>query len=402
MSGKPRVVIIGARRWLGPAPRGTRSGSEPLSPGAPGLLPPLPAQAPSIANNNTAELARSLILARILEKVAHVTLIEAKTYFEHNLAIPRALVNENYVPHILVDHREYLGSTYIIVGRVEEVRPEGVRVQNRADPVPYDFLVVATGLSYGPWKALESTREERVQTLQSFRDQGSYTGRSRGRPALLAPLPSLGTQDRPAAASPPLIDRAPALPPVCPQVTIVHSGPRLLDDMASEKAQAHAEKFFASRNAKVHVAADVTVVAIGGGTPNSGFMRAAFPQTLDATGRIRVEKTLQVVGQPNIFCIGDVSDFPDGRKGAYAAQLHADVCGKNIERLIKKGAGAKLREHKPAPAGGLVTLGPGDGILSFPKFTATGWLPRAIKSKDMFVKSMRKGVLGLKTPKIEQ
>eukprot|EP00741_Cyanophora_paradoxa_P018574 tig00021070_g17932.t1 len=316
------------------------------------------------------------------------------------------------------EHRKFLRHTAVLHGRVEEVIPGTVRVSGRAELVPYDFLVVATGVSYSGWKAEEATADERVVALRGMRDRL----RSARRVLIVGGGPT-GVE---AAAE--ILMAAPKR-----EVTLVHSGPALLDELGSEKISRHAHEFLARHGANILlndrvegvspgiffgteerrtrrvwaaarvlsyplpsspsitsgavVAADAALVAVGGGRPNAAFLARAFLTALDGSGFVRVDATLRVVGTTNVFSAGDVCTAP-GRKGAYAAGLHAAVIAENIRRLAVNPQ-ASLKEFSPAPPICLVTLGAGDGGLATPWFGLTGWLPKKMKAEDMFVPRTR-------------
>eukprot|EP00741_Cyanophora_paradoxa_P018567 tig00021070_g17926.t1 len=355
-------------------------------------------------------------VAKALETEADVTLIDPKSYLDINIGVPRALVDDSIHEPMNPEHRKFLRHTAVLHGRVEEAIPGTVRVSGRAELVPYDFLVVATGVSYSGWKAEEATADERVVALRGMRD------RLRGARRVL--IVGGGPTGVEAAAE--ILMAAPKR-----EVTLVHSGPALLDELGSEKISRHAHEFLARHGANILlndrvegvspgiffgteerrtrrarpplegdlkadlrggrsgavVAADATLVAVGGGRPNAAFLSRAFPTALDGSGFVRVDATLRVVGTTNVFSAGDVCTAP-GRKGAYAAGLHAAVIAENIRRLAVNPQ-ASLKEFSPAPPICLVTLGAGDGGLATPWFGLTGWLPKKMKAEDMFVPRTR-------------
>jgi NADH dehydrogenase FAD-containing subunit len=130
-----------------------------------------------------------------------------------------------------------------------------------------------------------------------------------------------------------------------------------------------------------------------GNKVNSAFLRtlpapagAVGTSLTDEQGRIRVTDTLQAIGHPNIFVVGDANALP-GLKMAYRAKLEADVATKNILALLKaaKGAQPKLTVFKPGPTMMAVTLGRNGGSLQTPLGVLGDWVTKKLKSADLLV-----------------
>ena len=84
-------------------------------------------------------------IAKELQNEFDVTLIDSKDYFEFTPSILRSIVKPSHVKEIQVLHAHYLPKCKIIVGCVEEVSKEYVKLKD--EKIFYDYLVIASGSS---------------------------------------------------------------------------------------------------------------------------------------------------------------------------------------------------------------------------------------------------------------
>ncbi|XXG73492.1 hypothetical protein AAC387_Pa07g2399 [Persea americana] len=148
---------------------------------------------------------------------------------------------------------------------------------------------------------------------------------------------------------------------------------------------------FKADNQKIQSSSSILIVGGGPtGVELAGEIAVDFPEK---KGRLKVDENLRVIGQKNIFAIGDITDIPEMKQG-YLAERHAQVAAKNIKHLIRGGKKEKLATYKPGSAMAIVSLGRKEGVAQFPFVTLIGCLPGRIKSKDLFVGKTRKD-LGL-------
>ncbi|WP_059170324.1 NAD(P)/FAD-dependent oxidoreductase [Bacillus sp. FJAT-27445] len=108
-------------------------------------------------------------------------------------------------------------------------------------------------------------------------------------------------------------------------------------------------------------------------------------------GKVPVEKTLQVKGMENIFCIGDCALFMKDEKSALpptaqVAMQEAEVCGKNIASLIR---GTKLKEFEYHHKGSVASIGDRAAVGKVGSFTLSGrfaaMMKRVIENRYLFV-----------------
>ena len=68
-------------------------------------------------------------VASKLERDFLVTLIDSKDYFEYTPSILRLVVNPKIISKIRVSHKNYLKKSEIVVGHVNEISKEYVKVE---------------------------------------------------------------------------------------------------------------------------------------------------------------------------------------------------------------------------------------------------------------------------------
>lgn len=123
-----------------------------------------------------------------------------------------------------------------------------------------------------------------------------------------------------------------------------------------------------------------------GCTPNSSVATTLGPDLLDDASRIKVLPTLQLPSFPHIFAIGDVNDVPE-TKLSVNAQGQVPTIVKNVVELLKGKPATK--QHKPAAAISLVTVGPNGGAGQVFGFVVGAWLSSTLKSSTLFVSKFK-------------
>ncbi len=101
----------------------------------------------------------------------------------------------------------------------------------------------------------------------------------------------------------------------------------------------------------------------------------------DEKGSIKVDSSFRVKGSDNIFAIGDITDVPEMKLGAFAIK-HATITAKNINSLIKNPS-AKLKTYKPSKTMSMVPIGKKKGVVQLP-FAHPHFLI-SIKQKNLFI-----------------
>jgi NADH dehydrogenase FAD-containing subunit len=242
-------------------------------------------------------------VAKALDAVADVTLVDPTEAFVHNIAAWRALVEPEWLERIFLPYEHLLARGRFLRDRAVAVDGRRVTLAS-GDVLEPDYLVLATGSAY-PFPA--KTEEPDIASARA-RHRAAHE-------ALLA------------------ADRA----------LIVGAGPSGLELAGEIKA------FFPAKH--------VTIVDI-----SDDILVGPYDQALrDERGYVRVDEHLRVVGETHTFALGDVSDAD--RDAAGIANAQAGVVAANVRALIT-GTG-ELTSYDTFPPMIASPLGPagGAGVL---------------------------------------
>ena len=316
--------------------------------------------------------------AKALDDVADVTLVDPTEAFVHNIAAWRSLVEPEWLDRIFLPYEHLLAHGHFLRDRAVEV--DGSRVTLASGHVlEPDYLVLATGSSY-PFPA--KTEAPDIASARSrFREAHE---------ALLAADRALIVGAGPAG-----LELAGEIKAFFPdkQVTIaditpdILNGPydqplrdelrRQLDDLGvelrlgvglSELPSAPPATLAPIRVGLENgdeLVADIWFRAFGV-RPHSEYLKGgSLEDRRDERGYLRVDDHLRVVGETNVFALGDVSDAD--RDMAGIATQQAGVVATNIRALI---TGAdELTSYDTFPPMIAIPLGPeggagfiGDGV----------------------------------------
>jgi NADH dehydrogenase FAD-containing subunit len=315
-------------------------------------------------------------VARSLDDVASVVLVEPKDAFVHNVAALRALVDPAWLPRIYLPYGGLLSHGRVVQDRAVKV-DAGRVVLASGEELPADYLVLATGSSY-PFPAksdVDRTVDAHEKTL------GTHAALAAAARVLLVGAGAVG------------IELAGEIKAVWPskQVTLVDAaddvlgGPFRADLKAELRRQLAAlgvqvllgsplraapptepgelRTFTVATQAGPEVTADIWFRCYGV-LPVSDYLAGGLAAARGADGHIEVTPTLLVAGQDRVFAIGDVSTAD--RKVAGAASRQAAIVAANIRALIEAGPGAgagtpELSRYEAAPPGIVVPIGPEGG-----------------------------------------
>ena len=256
-----------------------------------------------------------------------------------------------------------------------------MQVHGRAEPIRFDYLIIATGSSYafpGKVAEIENSRavdlyrqlHEKIQNAQQILIIG-------GGPVGVELAGEIAT-DFPAK-----------------EVTLVHSHKTLLrpnvyneklyarvqdeleklrvklilDDRVEISNRQHlnyieGKKTYVTERTRQSIAADLTFLCIGAPVNNRSLINGPLKAKVNPqTGRLIVNNHLQVDGFENIFAIGDISDREE--KLAYLAGEQASYVAKLIPCIQQKKAYPKEYARHPNAAI-FLSLGRNSGIGQLP------------------------------------
>jgi NADH dehydrogenase FAD-containing subunit len=343
-------------------------------------------------------------VAKDLDDIARVTLVDRKEVFFHRVASLRAGVDERWTRAPLIPYSRLLEHGRVALGKVTGIQTrEREVVLASGERLPYDVVVIATGADYPePARFVGTTAEEAAKV---FRGHQRRIVEAR-RIMVVGGGPSgveLSAEIR--------LARPDA------EVTLAHSGAALLEGNGAVRAGRRALDWLAAHEVRVllntfvspgsafgsfrdgagrRIEADLVFWATGT-TPNTVWLRlAGHGDWLNDTGHVRVDGHLRVVGWRDVFAVGDVTDISDA-KVAPAAFAQGRAAAHNI-RAHLDGSGRHRSQSKPYKAVPLrllaVPFGPGDGVTMMPRGEREAMLlgRRAtvvLKSKSLLVPHQR-------------
>ncbi|KAJ3298282.1 hypothetical protein HDU79_011569 [Rhizoclosmatium sp. JEL0117] len=344
-----------------------------------------------------------------LKTKANVILVEEREAFFLTVAALRSVTEPGFAAHTWIPYTSLFQNnpaSKIIKARATEVHPTQVKLNN-GETLPFDYLIIATGTTMPAPGQTQKTEKadgiaESESILAALKSANSVTIVGGG--IVGVELAGEIATDFPTK-----------------KVTIIHSGATLMNrNGLKPKAMNVVNQQLAKLNVTVllnervvpeydgsilpnhgsfnltpstiktssgkTIESDVQFVCTGAGKPNSSLAKS-LGGVLNEEGFIKVGLTGQVQGFTNIFAIGDVSTL-DPLKLAYLANGQGTLIGENVVSLVNKPTAA-LKVYKPMEPGSFVILsiGRNGGVLQSPIGVFGPRVPKAIKSKDLFVAS---------------
>jgi NADH dehydrogenase FAD-containing subunit len=342
-------------------------------------------------------------LARALDPVADVVLIEPKEAFVHNVAAIRAIVDPVWLDRLILPYGHLLKRGRVLRDRVIAIETGGVRLA-AAGNLEADMIVVATGSSYAqPFKASGGSiadfraalldAHSRLKAARSVAIVGAGAVGVELAGEIAAGLPEKQI-DLVAGAATLFPDFTPSL------------GRHLLSDLTSLGIRVHlgatAEGFqgvTAPKSGPLAIAgqgsldADLIFPAMGAKIDNA-LVKTLPGVSFDRLGRILVDPWLRPAGSRNLFAFGDVASTGDlmtivaiSRQAPWLARtIKAALAGRSLESL------PRYAPWSTPPI--LVPLGPkrGASVLPLTKagMTVGSFLTAQIKGKSLFIPRYRK------------
>jgi NADH dehydrogenase FAD-containing subunit len=313
-------------------------------------------------------------VTKALDETSDVVLVEPKDAFMHNIAALRALVDPSWLPSIFLPYGGLLANGRVVRDRAVVVDPHRV-VTASGEEISADYVVLATGSRY-PFPAktdLVDADHAQEQIRQAHR--------------------ALGQADRVllVGAGPVGIELAGEIRHVWPDKSIVLLDvadeilggpyrPELKAELLSQLVEARVElilgsplvqapptepaelgTFTVTTEAGTEIKADIWFRCYGV-VPNSDYLGSALAPARRSDGFIEVGSALQVVGQSNVFALGDVSTADSKMAGLAGRQ--ATVVADNINALAEGRSG--LTDYKSWGVAIAVPIGPNGGAGQFP------------------------------------
>jgi NADH dehydrogenase FAD-containing subunit len=336
-------------------------------------------------------------VAKALDDIAEVTLLDPKEAFVHNIAAWRALVEPEWLDRIFFPYQRLLAEGRFVRGSAASV--DGRRVTLASGEVlEADYLVLATGSSY-PFPA--KNEEPDVASARRRVEEAHDTLLAAERVLIVG-------------AGPSGLELAGEIKSFYPdkQVTIadvaddILTGPydqALRDELRRQLAALDVELQLGQTLGGLPDSEPATLAAIRistadgtelladiwfrafGVRPHSDFLhQGSLAGARDERGYVRVDDHLRVVGGTNVFALGDVSDAD--RDMAGVATRQAAVVAANIRTLIT-GEGT-LNTYEKIPTLIAIPLGPEGGAGSLGDGVASAAMISELKGREMGIANL--------------
>lgn len=349
-----------------------------------------------------------IVLAKALDDVAEVVLVEQKDTFVNHAAALRAVVDRRWAERIFMPYDRLLARGRVVHGTALAVRGTTVSVTGAGD-IGADHLVLATGTAYPfPAKHLESSA-----ALARARIERAHAGLERAGRVLVVGAGDVGVElvGEITSAFPGV---GVTLLEACAQI-LPNRGylPELRRSIADQLERRGVEVITGDTLAWLPpvdpgVLSPFRVATTGGrrleadtwfrahgASAATGFLGGDYDEIRRYDGTIRVDEHLRVVGHPGVWAIGDITDVRETKR-ADAARAHARVVAANIRSLI--GGGSADAVYAPRPEHVVLPLGPDGGasqILRDGERAVVGPEETSrFKGRDIFDGAMRQ-ILGL-------
>jgi apoptosis-inducing factor 2 len=334
-------------------------------------------------------------VARALDYHAHVTLVEPKDAFVHNIAALRALVEPTWLPRIFLPYDHLLEHGTVLRDRASHVDAEQIVLASGQRLRP-DFIVLATGSSYpfpGKTGALST-----IEAMGHYR--AAHANLTRANRVMLLGAGAVGLElaGEIAAGWPDkhivMVDVADQILPGPYDQRLRDELNRQLDDLRVERVMgnplAHlpdtssgeARTFRVATTGGTWIDADIWF-RCHGVTPVTGYLGEELASARTQDGYIGVSPQLQVTGFERVYALGDIAHV-DVNKAAVAGR-QAQVVAANIQAQL---AGTDERStYIPGPPVIILPLGPTGGAGQVPNHDdiVTADFVSEVKGRDMMI-----------------
>jgi NADH dehydrogenase FAD-containing subunit len=320
-------------------------------------------------------------VARELDDVTDVVLVEPRDAFVHNVAALRTLVDPQWTDRVFYPYDRLLANGRVLRDRAVDVDVNGTGASialASGTRIHADYAVLATGSGY-PFPAKVDVDDSASATAKL---RATHRELADARRVLL-----LG-------AGPVGLELAGEIKSVWADkdVTIVEPGPDIVAGDYPDRFRAELRRqldalgvrlvfgtrlresprpgigenrtFTATLDSGQHLTADIWFRCFGV-TPTSDYLGGGLAAGRRPDGTIEVSPELRVAGRPNVFAVGDITALPEAKQ-AGAAVRHAAVVAANIRTLLD-GGDALTAYRSDAPTI-MVPLGTKGGATYLP-----GW-----------------------------
>jgi len=343
------------------------------------------------------------MLARALDPIAEVVLVEPKAAFVHNVAAIRAVVDPVWLDKLILPYDHLLKRGRVLRDRVIAIEGEGVRLAANGS-LEGDIFVVATGSLYAqPFKASGDS-------ISDFRSAllNAHEKLKAARSVAIVGAGAVGVElagEIATGMSGKRIDLVSATTVLFPGFKAA-LGQRLGAELAGMNVSVHLGAAVEGLRETLHPTSGALAIAgrsplaadlifpVMGAKPDNAVLKGLPGVAFDPLGRVTVDKLLRPAGARNVFALGDVAATGD-LMTIVAISRQAPWLAKAIKAVIAGKALEKLPPYSPwiAPPV-LVPLGPkrGASVLPLTKsgVVVGGFATSLIKGKSLFIGRYRK------------
>ena len=315
-----------------------------------------------------------LKLAKGLDDVADVTLVDPTEAFMHNVAALRALVEPEWLDRIFMPYDRLLTQGRFLRDRAVAVDGLKVTLASGRELEP-DYLILATGSSIPSPPRPTLRTPGRPRPSSGTRTRASWTPER----VLLVGAGPVGLElAGEIKASFPgkhvtIADMAPDILPGPYDQALRDELRRQLDELGVELKLGSALRELPS--APPATAAPIAIATEAGDKltadvwfrcfgvkPYTDYLRGSLAEARDPQGYVQVDEHLRVRGQERVYAIGDIADA-DRNMAAFAG-AQAELVAANLRALITGEGGPAA--YEPWPTLLVVPLGPEGGAGQFP------------------------------------
>jgi apoptosis-inducing factor 2 len=336
-------------------------------------------------------------LARALDKVAEVQLVDARDRFVHNVAAIRGVVDRSLLERILIPYDRLLHRGSVRQGTVTGASSSGVTLTD-GEHIEGDIVVIAAGSHYAsPFKPQGESTQAFAESLRT-----AHSNLRSANAIAIVGGGAVGTElaGEISSAFPgkvvTLVSGSPSLMPGYSDklagtlaAQLRSKGVMLRFNRRVENLPAHDGPFIGSLGEDFGEASEQLIVLALGARPTTAIFQQMPRATLDAQRRVEVDAWLRPAGSRNMFALGDAAGTGDPMT-IVAITRQVPWLAKTITALLGGRTIESLAPYKPWPTRGiLVPLGPRDGASALPilrnGILVGRWLTSRIKGRELFI-----------------
>lgn len=314
-------------------------------------------------------------VAKNLEPLFTLTLIDTKDYFEFTPAILKTISNPNHLKKIQIKHKDYLSKTKIIKGKVKKITNKFILVNGKK--IFFDYLVIASGSAYSsPIKDQNISIISKAHHIKDLHNKieninhiaiaggGAVAVELAAELSLFYPKKKIEIF----TSSKKLLPRNNKITSLLAEEFLLKNKVKINFNSKIEKKG----KDFFCKNKKLNC--DHLFLATGIKN-NYEFIKPGFNKILNKRNQVIVNDFLQVKDNKNIFSGGDITDINE-EKTAQSANVHANIITKNILNLEKN---KSLKKYFSKKRPYVLSLGNKYGIIEYKNLSFAGLIPGLLK-----------------------